>query len=73
MGIPMNETAIADSPAPPAPNSAKQATPMHGDQNDINVFLTGKRLQISADIDAAGVERMRDVLAKYEEILNLLK
>jgi hypothetical protein len=30
-------------------------------------------LQITADVDAAGVAKLKEVLAKYEEILKLLK
>ncbi len=40
--------------------------------NEINVLQTGNRLQITADIDAKGIKKMRDVLVKYEEILQLL-
>ena len=42
------------------------------DVNDINVLLTGKRLQITADVDAAGIKRLKQMLTKYEEILKLL-
>jgi hypothetical protein len=32
-----------------------------------------KRLQITADVDAAGLAKLKNVLAKYDEILKLLK
>lgn len=37
------------------------------------LLLSGKRLQITADVDAAGLATLKDVLAKYEEILKMLK
>ena len=36
-------------------------------------LLRGNRLQSTADVDAAGVAKLKEVLAKYEEILKLLK
>jgi len=36
-------------------------------------LLTGNRLQITADVDAAGLVKLKEVLAKYEDILKLLK
>lgn len=31
------------------------------------------RLQVSANVDAAGLQKLRDLLLKYEEILKLMK
>jgi hypothetical protein len=42
-----------------------------GDGNDISVLLAAKRLQITADVDAAGLEKLEKMLAKYKEILKL--
>lgn len=40
--------------------------------DDITILLTGNRLQITADVDADGIKKLRDVLTKHEEILQLL-
>ena len=42
-----------------------------GDSNDISVLLAANRLQITADVDAAGLEKLEKMLAKYKEILKL--
>jgi hypothetical protein len=42
-----------------------------GDGNDISVLLAANRLQITADVDAAGLEKLEKMLAKYKEILKL--
>jgi hypothetical protein len=69
-GIPMNEAAVVDPPAPPAANprmNAQTATP------DINVLLLGKgRLEITANVDADGLKTLKAMLEKYEQILALL-
>jgi hypothetical protein len=44
-----------------------------GGQKDISVLLVGNRLQITADVDSAGLVKLKDVLTKYEEILKLLQ
>jgi hypothetical protein len=40
---------------------------------DANVLLTGKRLQITAQVDAAGLATLKRMLDKYEEILKLVE
>jgi hypothetical protein len=35
-----------------------------GDGNDISVLLASNRLQIAADVDAAGLEKLEEMLAK---------
>jgi hypothetical protein len=37
------------------------------------MLLSGKRLQISADLDAEGLAKLKDILTKYEEILKMLQ
>jgi hypothetical protein len=39
--------------------------------NDISVLLASNRLQITADVDAAGLEKLEKMLAKYKEILKV--
>jgi hypothetical protein len=65
-GIPMNEILVVDAPANPPRKGA------HVGASDINVYQTGGRLQITADVDAEGIQKLREVLQKYEEILKLL-
>ena len=72
-GIPMSETTIVDPPAPPSLGSSQaKREPMGPIENDINVYLTGARLQITADVDDKGVKKLKKVLEKYEEILKLM-
>lgn len=53
-----------------APKSASSAYAGH--DGELNVLLRGQRLEISADVDLAGLERLKEILGKYEEILKLL-
>jgi hypothetical protein len=34
--------------------------------------MTGGRLQITADVDLEGIKTLKQVLAKYEEVLKLV-
>jgi hypothetical protein len=79
-GIPMNETTIADPPA--VIPVAKLATSTQsgasdnneGDGNEISVLLTPQgRLQISADVGAKGLDKLKQMIGKYEEILKLMQ
>ncbi|MGA2816739.1 MAG: hypothetical protein ABSE67_10650 [Xanthobacteraceae bacterium] len=81
-GIPLEQVTIAEAPSPAPvvqtgqsitadPTSRDVGPP--DDAQQIDVLLRGNRLQITADVDAAGVAKLKEVLAKYEEILNLLK
>lgn len=56
---------------PPAPNPDQ--TPMRRDSSSdpIEVFLSGGRLQINANIGRSGITKLKQMLDKYEEILNL--
>jgi hypothetical protein len=69
-------TDAVSAPAPTPLAGAKAAlttTPstQDGDGNDISVLLASNRLQITADVDAAGLEKLEKMLAKYKEILKL--
>jgi hypothetical protein len=41
-------------------------------KSDVSVLMRGNRLEIMANVDAKGLETLRETLAKYEEILKLL-
>lgn len=71
-GIPVSEITLAE---PPKAAVARASTaPASGGPIDgeLSVLLRGNRLEITADVDRAGIARLRDVLAKYDEILALL-
>ena len=85
--IPVNEVAVTNPPAPAIPSGFTEqakslaATVQHHtrqnteteDTPQIDVLLRGNRLQITADVDADGLVKLKGVLAKYEEILKLLE
>jgi hypothetical protein len=74
-GIPMNEAIIAEAGKPPTiPLVTPNTPPFAGatKSDDISVYLVRDRLQITADVDAAGLEKLKDVLEKYTEILKLM-
>lgn len=58
-------TADATPPLPPPGNGEGQQAPF-------TVYQVGKRLQITADVDAAGLKKLKDLLDKYGEILDML-
>ncbi len=74
-GIPMNETAVVRPIAPAAISTGPTVEPAKGSQSssDFTVYLAGGRLQITADVDAEGVAKLKEILSKYEDILKMLK
>ncbi len=69
----MNEiTEVVPLKTSPNPASGDPATPADTGAKDISVYLTNGRLQITADVDAAGLKKLKALLAKYEEILDML-
>jgi hypothetical protein len=66
-GIRTSELTVVDAPKAPPPS------PSVAPEGDLNVLLRGNRLEITADVDRAGLKRLKEVLAKYEEILELLE
>jgi hypothetical protein len=72
-GIPLEQVTIAEAPSPAPVVQTGQSITADPTSQQIDVLLRGNRLQITADVDAAGVAKLKEVLAKYEEILNLLK
>jgi hypothetical protein len=52
---------------------ASNATPSSGSQPDISVLLVGNRLEITANVDDKGLEKLKQVLEQYEKILKLLQ
>lgn len=75
-GIPMNETTVVQPPKPAL--KMAETTPLRDEQRaseaaDISVLQVGNRLQITADVDDAGLVKLQELLKKYEEILKLLQ
>ena len=71
-GIPTTETSIVDPPmTPPSPSFGETLGAGGQVKNDINVLVSGMRLQITADVDLEGSKKLRQMLEKYEEILEL--
>lgn len=76
-GIHMEEVTVTTPPAPPKP-AGPSVTPGAAAQAgnathlDINVYVTGNRLQITADVDEKGLETLKKQLEKYGEILKML-
>lgn len=71
-GIPMSDVSIVDAPKVP-PTSHVERAPNAREGGDLNVLLTGRRLQITADVDLVGLERLKEMLGHYEKILQLLQ
>lgn len=72
-GIPMAEVTVVDPPKPPPlqqPQSGGSAYAGHDGQ--LNVLMSGSRLQITADVDLEGLKRLKEILTRYEGILELL-
>lgn len=40
--------------------------------SEVTVFLRQRRLEITADVDLRGLQKLRDMLAIYEEILAIV-
>lgn len=71
-GIPLEQLTVVDPPKPTLGDSANSAyKAASGD--DISVLLVGNRLQITADVNEAGVAKLKQMLDKYQEILKLLQ
>lgn len=74
--IPMDQVTVADSPAPAfkplvVEPSDRDNGPADG-MPQIEVLMRGNRLQITADVDAVGLQTLKDMIGKYEEILKLV-
>jgi hypothetical protein len=69
-GIPISEVTEARPPAAPTGQAFALKPPPPG---ELQVLLAGQRLQITADVDLDGLKRLQAMLAKYEEILQMMK
>ena len=75
-GIPVNELSVVQAPAPSPPSigvgSAEGGSAWAQGENELNVLQKGNRLQITADVDLAGIDDLKDILGHYEAILKRL-
>jgi hypothetical protein len=74
-GMPMTELTVVDPPIVPqvGTGASKSASSAYaGEDGGLNVLLRGKRLEITADVGREGLARLKEILGKYEEILNLI-
>lgn len=75
-GIPMSELTMVDQPKTQTPESVVANSAHRADnsesKSDVSVLMRGKRLEIMANVDAKGLETLREMLVKYEEILKLI-
>jgi hypothetical protein len=62
---------VVHGSASTTPKSASSA--YAGQDGDLSVLLKGNRLEITADVGLDGIERLKEILGKYEEILKLLE
>lgn len=71
-GLPMIDLTVTDPPGVKTPEKQPKADPSD-DNNQIEVFVAADgRLQISASVDAEGLEKLKRQLEKYTEILKLI-
>jgi hypothetical protein len=73
-GIPTSELIVVDPPKPSVAGQANKtaSSAYAGQDGELNVLLRGNRLEITADVDRAGLARLKEILGKYEEILELI-
>ena len=73
-GIKMTELTTVDPPKPVA-TGASSSYQADNDQTqaDISVLQVGKRLEITANVDADGLKKLKELLDHYEKILTLLQ
>lgn len=57
------------SRTPPTPTKVSTHS---GQTDELRVLLEGKRLKITADVDRAGLQRLKEILTRYEGILELM-
>jgi hypothetical protein len=72
-GIPMAELTVVEPPKPLASASSTHSADDRVPKADISVLQVGNRLEITANVDAAGLEKLKELLSHYEQILKLLK
>jgi hypothetical protein len=76
-GIPMTEATVVEPPNSKTPAGVTASSAYRAETHDINadisVLQIGKRLEITANVDAAGLVKLKELLDHYEKILKLLQ
>lgn len=72
-GVPIAEVRVVDAPsALPKTAIPQQSVVIGGEATQLSVLMRGNRLEISADVDREGLTRLKEILTKYEAILDLM-
>lgn len=76
-GIPLRDLCVVDAPSLGDRKASITSSGTYGVDNftskdDISILLRGRRLEIAANVDGNGLEKLREMLAKYTEILKML-
>lgn len=69
--LPMEQIEVTGPAKPAVPSPAPNQKASTESSNAIDVFLSGGRLQISANIDRTGIPKLKLMLDKYDEIFGL--
>jgi hypothetical protein len=64
------EASVTPAAQPPAPSLIPQ--PTNGGKDPIETFLANGRLQINANVGVEGIARLKQMLDKYEELMQLM-
>ena len=67
-----SEASMRETPLHHSGNAVPGGPSAASGQQDFTVYQTGKRLQITADVDAEGLKKLKELLNKYEEILKIM-
>jgi hypothetical protein len=62
----MAEVTVVDPPEPAASASSAYRADNEVSNADISVLQVGNRLEITANVDAAGLEKLKELLSHYE-------
>lgn len=73
-GISMSELTVVPAPGPALLGEGKPTNSVKADDgNEISVLLASNRLQITADVDDKGLEKLEQMLIAYKSILKMLQ
>jgi hypothetical protein len=72
-GIPMSEISVVEAPKSEIVAASAYSANNEKSKADISVLQVGDRLEITANVDSAGLAKLKELLDHYEKILSLLK
>lgn len=68
----MTELAVVEPPNPSGMGNSGYRADNSESKSDVSVLMRGSRPEISADVDAADLVKLQEMLAKYADILKLV-